>query len=331
MRISVIIPVYGVEKYLDKCVESVVNQTYKDIEIILIDDGGKDKCPEMCDDWAKRDNRIIVIHKENGGQGLARNAGLDIATGEYILFVDSDDYIELNMVDELVKGTDDGKHDIVLCGYKVANSFRKLNNWYKTKEICNNEELIYRYVYDKIIITGPVCKLFRRTLFDSIRFPNFRANEDAFIMHRLIGKSNTSKIIEDCLYIQNIRYDSTEQKSFNKNKLHLIECEKDLRNYILLNYPQFLEFVVEKPAYAGVGLLKKIYMSKNYTIYNDTALQLMRFLDEEKNYLQNNFPDSGVISIIDNLQKNPKKFKRKAIFKGYLRRIKNNCRKIVFH
>ena len=94
--ISVIVPVYKVEKYLDRCIESIVNQTYKALEIILVDDGSPDNCPEMCDNWAKKDNRITVIHKENGGVSSARNAGIGIATGKYIHFVDSDDWLELN-------------------------------------------------------------------------------------------------------------------------------------------------------------------------------------------------------------------------------------------
>lgn len=92
-KISVIIPVYGVEKYLDRCMTSVVNQTYKNLEIILVDDGSPDNCPKMCDEWALRDERIIIVHQKNGGQACARNAGLTIATGDYITFVDSDDWI----------------------------------------------------------------------------------------------------------------------------------------------------------------------------------------------------------------------------------------------
>ena len=93
--ISVIVPIYNVEKYLDKCVDSIINQTYKNLEIILVDDGSPDNCPQMCDDYAKKDSRIRVVHKENGGLSDARNAGMKVATGEYVSFIDSDDYISL--------------------------------------------------------------------------------------------------------------------------------------------------------------------------------------------------------------------------------------------
>ena len=103
MKFSIIVPIYKVEEYLDRCVESLIRQTEKDIEIILVDDGSPDSCPAMCDEWAKKDERIRVVHKENGGLSDARNAGLNIATGEYVLFVDSDDYVAENACESLGK------------------------------------------------------------------------------------------------------------------------------------------------------------------------------------------------------------------------------------
>ena len=112
--ISVIVPVYNVEKYLDKCLESIVNQSYKNLDIILVDDGSPDKCPEMCDQWAKRDERIRVIHKENGGLSSARNAGLERATGEYIIFVDSDDEISVDCIERLSATLKEKQYDIIV-------------------------------------------------------------------------------------------------------------------------------------------------------------------------------------------------------------------------
>ena len=101
-KVSIIVPIYNVEKYLSKCIESILSQTYKNIEIILVDDGSPDNSPQICDEYAKKDDRIIVIHKANGGVSSARNAGIDIATGKYIGFVDPDDYIENNMYELMV-------------------------------------------------------------------------------------------------------------------------------------------------------------------------------------------------------------------------------------
>ena len=115
-KVSVIIPVYNVEKYLDRCIKSIVNQTYTDLEIVLVDDSSPDKCPQMCDEWALKDNRIKVIHKENEGLGFARNTGIENATGEYLCFVDSDDYIEPTTVEECFSAANRENADAVCFG-----------------------------------------------------------------------------------------------------------------------------------------------------------------------------------------------------------------------
>lgn len=115
-KISIIVPIYNVEKYLDRCMTSLLNQTLKDIEIIMVDDASPDNCPKMCDEYAKKDNRIKVIHKKNAGLGFARNSGLEIATGEYIAFVDSDDYVDVGMYETLYQRAQDENFDIVFSG-----------------------------------------------------------------------------------------------------------------------------------------------------------------------------------------------------------------------
>ena len=143
-KISVIIPVYKVEKYLDRCVNSVLNQTLKDIEVILIDDGSPDGCPAMCEEYKKKDNRVRVIHKENGGLGYARNSGLEIATGEYIAFVDSDDFIEEDMYESLYSDAIKYNADVVLQGWKDDHKrgCRRTNS-VQRKRSC--KELFIRY------------------------------------------------------------------------------------------------------------------------------------------------------------------------------------------
>ena len=113
--ISVIVPVYKTEEYLERCVNSILNQTYKDIELIIVDDGSPDKCPAICDTFAQMDERVKVIHKVNGGVSTARNAGLEIATGDYIAFVDSDDYIELDMYEKMISKAVEYDCDVVMC------------------------------------------------------------------------------------------------------------------------------------------------------------------------------------------------------------------------
>lgn len=121
-KVSIIVPIYNVEKYLKRCLESLLNQTLRDIEIILVDDGSPDKCPQLCDAYATRDSRVKVIHKKNAGLGYARNSGLEIATGEFVAFVDSDDYVDLNTYKILYDNAKSLDADVVLCGFKRLNN-----------------------------------------------------------------------------------------------------------------------------------------------------------------------------------------------------------------
>lgn len=118
-KVSIIVPIYNVEKYLHRCVDSIINQSYKDLEIILVDDESPDKCPEMCDEYAKQDSRVKVIHKKNGGLGYARNSGLEIATGEYVAFIDSDDYVEPDMVEKLYADCVENNLDAIFADFYV--------------------------------------------------------------------------------------------------------------------------------------------------------------------------------------------------------------------
>lgn len=138
-KVSVIIPCYGVEKYLDRCMESVVNQTLQEIEIILVDDGSPDRVPEMCDEYARHDSRVKVIHKPNAGLGYARNSGLEIATGEYVAFVDSDDYIDTRMYEELYEKAKASDCDAVLCGFNIESIH---GVWTKSSEV--KEYVVWR-------------------------------------------------------------------------------------------------------------------------------------------------------------------------------------------
>ena len=210
-KISVIIPIYKVEKYLDKCVESVVNQTYKDLEIILVDDGSPDNCPAICDAWAKKDSRIKVVHKENGGLSDARNAGLDIATGEYIGFVDSDDSIVPQMYEELLKNLEKENADISVCGYFYVNMLG-----YKTeKELQDNDEYLvldrnealeYTYWGDRGWQLATVHnKLYKAKIWQDLRFEKGKIHEDEFAFNKVMKR--VEKIVytkkQMYLYLQN--------------------------------------------------------------------------------------------------------------------------------
>ena len=161
--ISIIVPIYNVEKYLNQCIQSIVKQTYKNLEIILIDDGSTDKSPELCDEWATNDKRIKVIHQKNQGAAMAKNQGLESATGELIAFVDSDDCIKIDMYERLYKLLKEKQCDIVECGYQCfENNITDEKITKNRLEICNNEKAI-EYLIDNSLMKQVVWnKLYRK-------------------------------------------------------------------------------------------------------------------------------------------------------------------------
>lgn len=179
--ISVIIPIYKVEDYLNECVQSVIHQTYKNLEIILVDDGSPDKCPQMCDNYAKQDNRIIVIHKRNGGLSDARNAGLKQASGDFVCFVDSDDFIDVTMCEKLLEYQQESNADIVSCMFSWyvdgdIQAYPWLSKGYKEKRTL----FLHDYFIDAIdrVVDPSVCnKLFKRSIITET-FVKGKINED---------------------------------------------------------------------------------------------------------------------------------------------------------
>ena len=186
--ISVIIPVFRTEKYLEKCIGSVMAQTYEKLEIILVDDGSDDKSGEICDSFAKKDSRIRVIHKDNGGLSSARNAGLEASGGDYIAFVDSDDYINSRMYEELMSALDGA--DISICGYYTVNSKGETNHSaYSEKTVLSKDEALRELFRDEKIKNHVWNKLFKKELFSSVSFPEGRIFEDILTTYKLFEKA----------------------------------------------------------------------------------------------------------------------------------------------
>lgn len=190
--VSVIIPIYNVEKYLKTCLDSVLNQTYKDLEIILIDDGSPDKCPYICDEYAEKDNRVTVIHQENKGCALARNLGLDVCTGQYISFVDSDDSLELFCIEMLYKALMKNRLDICSCNYGNYDEeyrFIKPSNFKYSDFIVDGIEAQKRIWYTECINLSPWGKLYDKALWDDVRFVNCSPYDDYATMHMIYTKA----------------------------------------------------------------------------------------------------------------------------------------------
>ena len=196
MKISIIVPIYNVEKYIRKCIISIINQTYKNIEIILVDDGSPDNCPMICDEFARRDERIVVIHKKNGGLSSARNAGLEKATGDYIGFVDSDDWIEPQMYEKMIQMYIDSKVDLVECGINLYSAHGVKLFDEKTVEIVSGYDALFRHLSligrtgQSMPRTAVWSKLFRRDFWSNRRFPEGKIHEDYMITCEALYSSN---------------------------------------------------------------------------------------------------------------------------------------------
>lgn len=242
--ISVIIPVYKVEKYLDECVASVLAQTYRNLEIILVDDGSPDRCPFLCDEWASKDNRIKVIHKENGGLSDARNAGIEIAQGEYIAFVDSDDWIVPEMYEHMMRALIRESADICACGIMTCYPDRKVC-WGCKEYLCGDSETFLRLLYHNT--QYPVAawnKLYRRECWKTLRFPIGKICEDAFTTYRLLDSAERIVQIPEFLYCYRIRPQSIMTSSFTKQKMDEEEVWRVNYEYMKNWYPKLV-----KPSY----------------------------------------------------------------------------------
>ena len=224
--ISVIVPVYKVEKYLDRCIGSVIAQTYKNLEIIMIDDESPDNCPEMCDEYARRDTRIKVIHKKNGGLSDARNIGLAVATGEYIAFVDSDDWIESDFIEILYNNAEKEHADISIIGYTLVWDDGRTRRFSQDDEYYTfDTDNAIRELLNQRKFQCMVCqKMYKNYIFDSVKFPIGKVYEDVavglptFLRAKKIVVSGKSK------YNYYQRNDSIVNSKFDKRKLYFLEC-----------------------------------------------------------------------------------------------------------
>ncbi|WP_339099687.1 glycosyltransferase family 2 protein [Candidatus Enterococcus lemimoniae] len=298
--ISIIVPVYNVEKYLHKCVDSILSQTFSDIEVILVDDGSTDKSGEICDQYVVKDQRIRVIHKKNGGLSSARNIGLDIAVGRYIGFVDSDDYIANDMYEILYDQLIESNADLSCVGmidvYENRTSELKQN---KIIELVDQKQAIKLVVDGKDIFAYAVNKLYKRDLFNDIRYPEGKIVEDAFIIIDLLLLCERIVINSEQKYFYYRRNDSITGASFSGKNLDIIEAWT--RNEKLVN-SYFLDLENEthrRLCWAYFFVLDKIVIANQENVYPGTN-EIIQFLKENKSFILKypGFTKSRKIAII---------------------------------
>lgn len=239
--ISVIVPVYKVEDYICQSLESILNQSYSNLEVILVDDGSPDKCPDICDSFAARDKRVTVIHETNGGPGAARNAALDVVTGDYIAFVDSDDWLEPEAYEVMIKFAQDRNLDIVYC---VPNEIEhdKVSgsryHYFPDRTVCDAREILFRTLKNEISAETWL-KLCRRHCWDGIRFPEGRIYEDVAISHLLLEKAeNPVGFLDKPLYNYRINPAGLTQTRAKTSRYHFFLSLKERYEYAVKKVPE---------------------------------------------------------------------------------------------
>ena len=221
--VSVIVPVYKVEQYLNKCVQSILDQTFRDFELLLVDDGSPDKCGDMCEAWAKKDGRIRVIHKPNGGLSDARNAGIVQANGDYLLFVDSDDWIEKDMLATLYGLIRKADADMACCNFRSVNEdgSQHWDDAVITPGVWTEEDFWKQFFSSNAQTYCNVAwnKLYKKELFDTVRYPVGRINEDVYILYDLVSQCKKIAATDQIGYYYLFRAGSIMNRSGSLRKL----------------------------------------------------------------------------------------------------------------
>lgn len=264
--ISVIVPVYRAEQYLHKCVDSILNQTYSNLEVILVDDGSPDHCGEICDEYATKDARVRTLHKQNGGAAEARNFGLDISRGEWIGFIDSDDYIDLRMYETLMTAARGYSADMVCCDiYRVYADESIIRDFPFMPNIeFDSEQALASMLSHGVVGEGPVNKLYRKNLFQNVRFPVGEINEDIVILPELLRRCRKVQYVAEALYY----YQQTENSVTRSKVLYserdrvVIKHMRQIDAYVREYFPRLQsDSAAFQVRYAG-GYVAKLQRNK---------------------------------------------------------------------
>ena len=238
--ISVIVPIYNVEKYLRKCVDSLINQTYKNLEIILVDDGSLDNCPKICDEYAKQDSRIKVMHKENGGLSDARNAGMKVARGEYISFIDSDDWIKPEMIEGMYNRMIEDNSDLVSSGvlWVDENGAEIRNATVSENCVLNTEQAMKELINDGKLKQHVWNKLYKADLIKNILFDKGKYHEDVFWSYKVIGEAERISIEKNSYYFYVQRSKSIMGEKYSAKRLDALDAMKLRCEYTKDKFPK---------------------------------------------------------------------------------------------
>lgn len=290
--ISIIVPVYKVENYLQRCVESLINQTYQNIEIILVDDGSPDRCGEMCEGLARQDSRIRVYHKENGGLSDARNYGVNVANGKYIGFVDSDDYVHSSMYEILYKAIVKENADVAECGVTRVYGNRtrvhcEIENLY---EIMDEKQYFEEILTLKKVYGSVWCKLIRKDIANQVQFEKGKYYEDLFYNLELVQIAKKYVFTNQPYYYYFIRENSITTEKYSPKQLTIIEALNKYYTFSEKNYPELVEKTFVRQSLAYLSVFNHLILDdyKKYPEFND----VYQFLKQNKKRIIKN-PNSS--------------------------------------
>ena len=243
LLISVIVPIYKVEEYLDRCVESLINQTYKNLEIILVDDGSPDNCPQMCEAWAQKDSRIKVVHKENGGLSDARNAGFEVATGDIISFIDSDDWIEPEMFGTMLSQMKKDDSDIVSCGVKWVEEDGSVIRTVTVSEdsVLDTHTAMQELINDNRVKQHVWNKLYKYDMIKDIPFEKGKYHEDVFWSYQIVGRAERVSVITKSFYNYVQRGNSIMGDGYSPKRLDALDAMKLRCEYVKERFPDLYD------------------------------------------------------------------------------------------
>ena len=230
--ISIVVPVYNVEDYLKECLESIIKQTYRNLEIILVDDGSTDNSGRICEEYKEKDSRILVIHKKNGGLSSARNEGIKHAKGNLIQFVDSDDYLELDMIELLYNMLKNNNADISICSFYILKNKNVYTDANYSKCLYNKVEGIKELLIDQTIRNHVFTKLFKKVLFENVLFPEGRRFEDILTMPKLFSKAERIAFEDIPKYYYRQRDGSIVHKQTVELNIEYVNAVLEAENYV---------------------------------------------------------------------------------------------------
>ena len=280
-KISIIVPVYKVEMYLKECIESIINQDYKNLEIILVDDGSPDRCAQICDNYAKVDNRIIVVHKLNGGLSDARNFGLKISSGDYIVFVDSDDFMELDAISNMYKLAQYYDADIVVGGIEKFDDSSKKIIW-STAEDKNFYPMTFtkEEAIKDFFLHGCAswARMYKSSIHKDVTFPVGEINEDEAIVLQLLQKCALVVKTNQIVYHYRFRRESITTTFWNRNKLAWVRhCEDNLK-IVKNRFPNLEKYAIARYVSSIIWVLNNA--SENPKNYKDLIIEYKKKLKE---------------------------------------------------